>query len=315
MKEELGKNSASRLTEVLRHLDIAKSSWYREAVPAEERKKPGPKPIELPSDLLTFVEVMALTHDRWGYQKLAVICRRYRYVSDRNVYKTLKNAGLLKKRIRRKQEIIESQKLYELLPQGPNQLWQMDVTYIYIKTYGWFYAITVIDYYSRYLLACYFTRSYSAKEAVKALQQARDEAFKIHGKLDAVPFLVTDNGSCFIARHFEEALAEKFAHVRIRYRTPQQLGLLERFHETLKQEEVYYKEYETPWEAMNSLEQYRNLYNKIRPHWALKPIEGGDVLTPRDVYIHGKTIQIPKWQAWAKGAKEKLEKMLKENAA
>ena len=41
-------------------------------------------------------------------------------------------------------------KLFELLPQGPNDLWQMDVTYMHIPGYGWWYAVTVIDYYSRY---------------------------------------------------------------------------------------------------------------------------------------------------------------------
>ena len=62
-------------------------------------------------------------------------------------------------------EIYQASKLYELLPKGPNELWQMDVTYIHIPGYGWWYAVTVIDYYSRYLLACYLTDSYSAANA------------------------------------------------------------------------------------------------------------------------------------------------------
>ena len=36
----------------------------------------------------------------------------------------------------------------------------MDVTYIHIPSYGWWYAVTVIDYYSRYLLACHLTSRY-----------------------------------------------------------------------------------------------------------------------------------------------------------
>jgi hypothetical protein len=53
--------------------------------------------------------------------------------------------------------------------------------------------------------------------------------------------------------------------VPIQYRTPTQLGLPERFHRTLKEEEVY---------------------------------------------VGGRSIQIPKWQGSAKGAKEKLHQML-----
>ena len=39
--------------------------------------------------------------------------------------------------------------------------------------YGWWYAVTVIDYYSRYLLACHLTSSYSAAETAYALKLAR----------------------------------------------------------------------------------------------------------------------------------------------
>jgi hypothetical protein len=63
--------------------------------------------------------------------------------------------------------------------------------------------------------------------------------------------------------------------VRIQYRTPTQLGLLERFHQTLKTEEVYWKLYTSPGEARHSLEKFRQRYNELRPHWALEPMAGG----------------------------------------
>ena len=70
----------------------------------------------------------------------------------------------------RRAELHQAAKLFELLPQRPNDLWQMDVTYIHIPGYGWWYAVTVIDYYSRYLLACHLTHSYSAVETAHALK-------------------------------------------------------------------------------------------------------------------------------------------------
>jgi hypothetical protein len=48
---------------------------------------------------------------------------------------------------------------------------------------------------------------------------------------------------------------------------------------------------------------------------ALVPEEGGDPWVPEEVYAGGRTIRIPKWQGWAKGAKEKLDAMLQETAA
>ena len=121
--------------------------------------------------------------------------------------------------------------------------------------------------------------------------------------------LVTDNGSSFLARHFRRHIEGQYAHVRIHYRTPTQLGLLERFHQTLKTEEVYWKLYSNPGEARASLEVFRQRYNDLRPHWALVPSGQRDPLTPADVYVHGRAVELPKWQGWAKAAREKLKKM------
>ena len=155
-----------------------------------------------------------------------------------------------------------------------------------------------------HLLACHFTPSYSARDVAAALDLARAEAERIHGALAKNPFLVTDNGSSFIARHFQRHIQDRFAHVRIQYRTPTQLGLLERFHQTLKTEEVYWRLYASAAEARESLEVFRRRYNEVRPHWALVPADGGDVLTPAEVYLHGQAIQLPKWQGWARAARE-----------
>src|SRR5215510_12154363 len=106
----------------------------------------------------------------------------------------MRQEGLLQKPRPREPELYQAAKLFELLPQKLNDLWQMDVTYIHIPGHGWWYAVTVIDYYSRYLLACRLTSSYSALEVSYALTEARQEAEGVHGALEKPPFLVTDNG-------------------------------------------------------------------------------------------------------------------------
>ena len=214
----------------------------------------------------------------------------------------------------RKAELYQALKLFELLPKRPNDLWQTDVTYIHIPGHAWWYAVTVIDYFSRYLLAIHLTSSYAAKECNKAIEQAILKAESIHGKLTRKPFLVTDNGSSFLAKQFQNFIVDDFQHVRIRYRTPTQLGLLERFHRTLKAEEVYYQLYKNPGHCRDSLEEFQERYNTIRPHWALHPESGGDPVTPEDVYANGVLTTIPKWQSWAKAAKKKLAKMMEEDA-
>ncbi len=307
----------ARLTEVLKALGIAASSWYRAVVPVEERRRPGPPRKTIPPEVVEAVVAMATENPWYGYKKIAVMCRREQQpVSDEDARRVMREGGLLHaKRRSREPELHQALKLYELLPQRPNDLLQMDVTYLHIPGHGWHYAVTVIDYYSRYLLACYLTNSYSAVEVIHALGLARREAERIHGPLAKMPFLVTDNGSSFIAKRFWRFIQDAYQHVRIQYRTPTQLGLLERFHRTLKEEEVYWRLYDDPADARACLEEFRQRYNGRRPHWALVPESGGDPLVPAEVYADGRAIRIPRWQGWAKGAKEKLDRMLAGQAA
>jgi transposase InsO family protein len=278
---------------------------------------------------------------QYGYQRIAVMCRRVRrkllagkaaaelpeqlpgvpgagdspHVANRDAYRVMKKHDLLQKKKPREAEVYQTQKLWELLPQRPNDLWQMDVTYIHIPGHGWWYAVTVIDYFSRYLLALHLTDSYSALEVTAALDRARAEAERLHGPLTRAPFIVTDNGPSFVAKRFAQFVKDDYTHVRIAYRTPTQLGLLERFHQTLKTEEVYWQLYDNPAQARESLTLFRQRYNTTRPHWALVPEEGGDPVTPEDVYVHGVAVQIPRWQKWATRAKEQLDQMLDKDAA
>lgn len=259
---------------------------------------------------------MAKNNPWYGYKRIAIMCRRWSEpVSDRQCYLVMKRHNLLQQKRPREAAIYQAARLWELLPTGPNDLWQMDVTYIHIPGHGWWYAVTVIDYYSRYLLALHLTNSYSAGEVTLALAQARREAERLHGPLTKPPFIVTDNGSSFISRRFAQFVNGCFTHVRIAYRTPTQLGLLERFHQTLKKEEVYWQLYESPAHARDCLEVFRERYNARRPHWALRPGDGSDPLTPEDVYKHGLATQLPRWQQWAIKAKEQLDQMTSASAA
>ena len=154
--------------------------------------------------------------------------------------------------------------------------------------------------------------SYRATDVTAALDAVRAEAERLHRPLAKSPFLVTDNGSSFLAPVFCRHIDGECAHVCIGYRTPTRLGLLERFHQTLKSEEVYWKLYASPGEARELLEVFRRRYNKVRPHWASVPSEGGAPVTPGDVYVHGQAVGLPKWQGRAKAAREKLNAIVED---
>jgi transposase InsO family protein len=112
----------------------------------------------------------------------------------------------------------------------------------------------------------HLTPSYAAAAVVAAMDQARAHAESIHGRLTRPPFLVTDNGSSFLAKRFRAHLGEDFRHVRIRYRTPTQLGLLERFHQTLKNEEVYWRLYASPGHCRECLAAFRRCDTRAWDH-------------------------------------------------
>ncbi len=203
-----------RLGRVLGHLGIAVSSWYRPSTDEGLRKRPGPPPKPIAERVVQAVVTIATQNPWYGYKRIAVMCRRAGHaVKDREAYIVMRDHRLLQKPRERAAEVYQAARLFELLPQQPNDLWQMDVTYIHIPGHGWWYAVTAIDYYLRYLLACHLTFSYSASEVMYALKLAREEAERMVGPLVKRPFLVTDNGPSFIARRFTEFVREPYSHV------------------------------------------------------------------------------------------------------
>ena len=75
------------------------------------------------------------------------MCRRAsKAVTDREALVVMRDHSLLQKPRESTAELYQATRLFELLPQQPNDLWQMDVIYIHIPGHGWWCAVTVIDY-------------------------------------------------------------------------------------------------------------------------------------------------------------------------
>jgi transposase InsO family protein len=311
--QEMRERPGTRLTRVLRELGLGVTNWYRESIPQEFRKRPGPPSEGFPLEIEKAVVAMANPNPWYGYKRIAMKYRRAgTAVTNRQAYKATKRIWLLWKKRRPQVMLYQTSKLFDLLPKKPNDLWQLYVTYVHIPGFGWYYVITAIDYYSRYLLAAWRSANYSALEIIEALKDARAKAVRIHGPLEHLSFLVTDNGPSFLARRFGAHLKDLSQHVRIQDRTPKQLGILERFHQTLKTKEVYWRIYENPGHARDCIAEFRGRHNMKRPNWALLTADRGDPLTPEDAIVHEVATQLPHWQALTKAAKGKLDRMLAE---
>lgn len=155
----------------------------------------------------------------------------------------------------------------------------MGLTQMPISDYGVYWVTGVVDYHSRYVVTpgpsrsrtgCHFSPTHTAEDVIEAMEKALEEArqFYVIEESEAIT-LVSDNGPQFTSRRFREYLqSAPFRHVRARSHHPETLGMAERFHQSLKYEEIWPNDYEDPIEAQMRIAVYREHYTKggrIRP--------------------------------------------------
>ena len=72
------------------------------------------------------------------------------FVSEASVYRLLKAHGLITSPAF---VVIKAADEFRDKTTAPNQLWQTDFTYLKVIGWGWFYLSTILDDYSRYIIA------------------------------------------------------------------------------------------------------------------------------------------------------------------
>jgi putative transposase len=75
--------------------------------------------------------------------------KRY-FVSEATVYRLLKAHDLITSPA---YVVIKAADEFHTRPRAPNEMWQTDFTYFKIIGWGWFYLSTVLDDFSRYIIA------------------------------------------------------------------------------------------------------------------------------------------------------------------
>jgi putative transposase len=143
-----------------------------------------------------------------------------------------------------------------------NQVWSTDITYIRLHG-GFIYLVAVMDWFSRYVLSWAVSITMDVGFCLEALDQAlegaRPEIFN------------SDQGAQFTSLDFTGRLASAGIQISMdgRGRALDNV-FVERLWRTVKYEEVYLKDYETPREAMQGLGTFFVRYNQRRQHQALK---------------------------------------------
>lgn len=157
-------------------------------------------------------------------------------------------------------------KIYPYLLRGMeikriNQVWSTDITYLRMRT-GFLYLTAVLDWYSRYVIAWKLSNSldgmFCREVLLEALEKGKPEIFN------------TDQGAQYTSIEFTKILMEAGIVISMdgRGRALDNVWI-ERLWRTVKQEEVYIRDYVDGRDAYHSLERYIGFYNNERPHSSL----------------------------------------------
>jgi len=159
-----------------------------------------------------------------------------------------------------------------------NELWQTDFTYFKILNWGWYYLSTVLDDYSRYILAWKLFPTMSANDVQVTLQIALDKTGLDQVLVEHRPRLLSDNGSCYLSKDLKDFLDRKhMEHTRGAPYHPMTQGKIERYHRSMKNI-VNLQNYFLPEELEREVASFVEYYNHQRYHESL------DNLTPADMF-------------------------------
>jgi putative transposase len=163
----------------------------------------------------------------------------------------------------------------------PNHVWGIDITYIRMQ-HGWLYLTAVLDWYSRYVVSWSLSQTLELEFVLTAVD---------HALMQAAPEIWnSDQGSHFTSPKYLERLQNENIKISMDGRGRALDNIFtERLWRTVKYEEVYLNEYDSPKEAHRQLTTYFNFYNFERPHQALDyqaPAQAYKACTPRMPVIH-----------------------------
>lgn len=268
-------------------LGIARSSFYRwydryqrggpEAL-ADRPSRPDRVWNRIPDEIRAQVIEMALDHPELSPRELAVRFtdeKRY-FVSEASVYRLLKSQDLIPSPA---YIVIKAAEEFKEKTTAPNQLWQTDFTYLKITGWGWYYLSSVLDDFSRFIVAWKLCATMKAQDVSDTLDLALAKSGLDHVNVGHRPRLLSDNGSSYISADLAEWLEDKkIEHIRGAPYHPQTQGKIERWHQTLKNR-VLLNNYYLPRELEVEIAAFVENYNHCRLHESLNN------LTPADVYF------------------------------
>jgi putative transposase len=286
-------HSELSIRKTLQELEVPRSTfydWYRryqeDGYDGLADQRTGPRQFwnQLPESVQNEIVDLALKHPEEASRQLAwkFTDEQEYFISESSVYRLLKNFDLIQSPAFM---MMGAKDKFENPTTRVNELWQTDFTYFKIIDWGWYYLSTVIDDYSRYILAWKLSSTMASGDVEETLELALKKSGLDEVRVRHRPRLLSDNGPAYLSKELKEFLKRKdIEHVRGAPYHPMTQGKIERWHRSLKNV-VKLQNYYLPSELEKSIGEFVKYYNHERYH------ESIDNLTPADVYA-GKSQEV-----------------------
>jgi len=282
----LVEHSNLSIRKTLVELDVPRSSFYRwyqqyqkEGFEGLADKKPRAKRIwnRIPDEVKEQVVDLALSYPEKSCRQIAwqFVDQEGYFLSESSVYRILKSYDLVQSPLF---EMIGAKEKFEKPTQFVNELWQTDFTQFRVVNWGWYYLSTVLDDYSRYILAWKLSSTMGVGDVKETLEMALEHSGLSKARVRHRPRLLSDNGPAYLSQELAKYIKGKaMQHVRGVPYHPMTQGKIERWHRTMKNV-VRLENYYSPSELIAAIAKFVDYYNQERYHESL------DNLTPADVY-------------------------------
>jgi len=296
----LVEDSPLSIKETLRELNIKRSTFYDwygryqeggydglanqyrpprqfwNEIPPWEKKKVVEIALELPDKSPR--ELAWHITDKQGY-----------YISESTVYRILKAHDLVTSPV---YNVITALDKFPQPTKAVNELWQTDFTYFKVVHWGWYYLSTVIDDYSRFILAWRLCAGMSVEDVKQTLDEAIQFTGIRHPTVLHRPRLLSDNGPCYVSKALKEYLDDEgISHTRAKPYHPMTQGKIERYHRSMKNI-LLLENYYSPPELEDQIGLFVEHYNHHRYHEALNNVTPADVYYGRDFQVLKKRAQV-----------------------
>jgi putative transposase len=297
------KGSSLSVQEAVARLDVSPSTYYRwrrkyragglQSLQDKGTRSGAPWNRLLDEERERIFEV-ALQHPEWSSREischLADACGFT--ASESTVYRLLKKRGWVKPR---KLKTFPASDAYTVKPSAPNTQWQTDASYLLVKNWGWYDLISVLDDYSRKILAWRLQASMDAGAFGDVVELACEYAGIEAAPPTQRPRLVTDRGPALISAAFGQYLeARGIGHILASPYHPQTNGKIERYHRTAK-EKINLQVWEEPDALRQEIGGFIEHYNRHRYHEALGNVTPDDVYFGRREAILERRAQLQAW--------------------